>query len=35
MKVWKNIKNLINFKPKAKNNNIKYLYIDGGKNFFT
>ena len=30
IKVWKNIKNLINFKPNAKNNNIKYLYIDGG-----
>ena len=31
IKVWKNIKNLINFKPKTRNNNIKYLYVDGGK----
>ena len=35
IKVWKNIKSLINFKPKAKNSNIKYLYIDMEKNFFT
>ena len=28
IKVWKNIKNLINFKPKLKSN-INYLYIDG------
>ena len=31
IKVWKNIKNLINFKSKAKHNNIKSLYIDKGK----
>ena len=31
IKVWKNIKNLINFKPKVNNKNIKFLYIDEGK----
>ena len=31
IKVWKNIKSLINFKPKTINNNIKYFYVDGGK----
>ena len=31
VKVWRNIKNLINFKPKAGNNNIKHLYIDKEK----
>ena len=31
IKVPKNTKNLINFKPKTRNNNIKYLYVDGGK----
>ena len=31
IKVWKNIKNLINFKPNASNNDIKKLYIDDGK----
>ena len=31
IKVWKNIKNLINFKPKVNNKNIKLLYIDEGK----
>ena len=31
IKVWKNIKNLINFKPKTRNNNIKCIYVDGGK----
>ena len=31
IKAWKNIKNLINFKPKTRNSNIKYLYVDGGK----
>ena len=31
IKVWKNIKSLINFKSKAKHNNIKSLHIDKGK----
>ena len=31
MKVWKNIKNLINFEPKVSNDKIKKLYLDGGK----
>ena len=31
IKVWKNIKNLINFKPKVNHKNIKLLYIDEGK----
>ena len=31
IKVWKNIKNLINFKPKVNSKNIKFLYIDEGK----
>ena len=31
IKVWKNIKSLINFKPKTINNNTKYFYVDGGK----
>ena len=31
IQVWKNIKSLINFKYKAKHNNIKSLHIDKGK----
>ena len=31
IKVWQNIKNLINFNPKAKNINVKSLYIGGEK----
>ena len=31
IKVWQNIKNLINFKPEAKNINVKSLYIGEGK----
>ena len=31
IKVWQNIKNLINFKPKAKNINVKSLDIGDGK----
>ena len=31
IQVWKNIKSLINFKSKAKYNNINFLHIDKGK----
>ena len=31
IQVWKNIKSLINFKSKAKHNNVNSLHIDKGK----
>ena len=31
IQVWKNIKSLLNFKSKAKHNNINSLHIDKGK----
>ena len=31
IKVWKNIKSLINFKSKAKHNNVNFLHIGKGK----
>ena len=31
IQVWKNVKSLINFKSKAKHNNVNSLHIDKGK----